>query len=214
MSFRQPQTSNLKLQTKKSNPFIFILSLYIKRVGSLDQSGLHIHDQLIANCRSGDRDAHYQLYKLYSKAMFNVAYRITRSEPEAEDVLQEAFISAFRNLDKYRGDATFGAWFKRIVVNKAINALNKNKHETIPDDDERWDVAEEIDTTEYREGLTVERVRQGIEKLPDGYRTVLSLYLMEGYDHQEIGQIMGISESTSKSQLNRARTKLKEILNS
>ena len=146
--------------------------------------------------------------------MFNVAYRITRSEPEAEDVLQEAFISAFRNLDKYRGDATFGAWFKRIVVNKAINALNKNKHETIPDDDERWDVAEEIDTTEYREGLTVERVRQGIEKLPDGYRTVLSLYLMEGYDHQEIGQIMGISESTSKSQLNRARTKLKEILNS
>jgi RNA polymerase sigma-70 factor (ECF subfamily) len=181
----------------------------------LDQSGLHIHDQLIANCRNGDRDAHYQLYKLYSKAMFNAAYRITRSEPDAEDVLQEAFISAFRNLDKYRGDATFGAWLKRIVVNKAINALNKNRHETLPDDDdEQWDVAEEVTTTEYREGLTVERVKQGIEKLPDGYRTVLSLYLLEGYDHQEIGQIMGISESTSKSQLNRARTKLKEILNS
>lgn len=175
---------------------------------------MHIHDELIARCRGGDRAAHYQLYKLYSKAMFNVAYRITRSEPDAEDVLQEAFISAFRNLDKYRGDATFGAWLKRIVVNKAINALNKNKYEAIPDDDEQWDIAEEVTVTEYREGLTVERVRHGIEKLPDGYRSVLCLYLLEGYDHQEIGQILGISESTSKSQLNRARSKLKEILTS
>jgi RNA polymerase sigma factor (sigma-70 family) len=146
--------------------------------------------------------------------MLNVGYRITRSEEDAEDVLQESFISAFRNLDKYRGDATFGAWLKRIVVNKAINALNKKKHETIPEDSEQWDVAEEEHITEYREGLTVERVRNGIEKLPDGYRTVLSLYLLEGYDHQEIGQIMGISESTSKSQLNRARAKLKAILSS
>jgi RNA polymerase sigma-70 factor (ECF subfamily) len=146
--------------------------------------------------------------------MLNVGYRITRSEEDAEDVLQESFISAFRNLDKYRGDATFGAWLKRIVVNKAINALNKKKHETIPEDTDQWDVAEEESVSEYREGLTVERVRNGIEKLPDGYRAVLSLYLLEGYDHQEIGQIMGISESTSKSQLNRARARLKAILTS
>lgn len=145
--------------------------------------------------------------------MFNVGYRITKSEEDAEDVLQEAFISAFRNLDNYRGDATFGAWLKRIVVNKAINALNKRKHELIPDGDEQWDVAEEDNVTEYREDLTVERVKKAIEKLPDGYRTVLSLYLLEGYDHQEIGEILGISESTSKSQLNRAKAKLKEILN-
>ncbi len=143
--------------------------------------------------------------------MFNVGYRITKSEEDAEDVLQEAFISAFRNLDNYRGDATFGAWLKRIVVNKAINALNKRKHELIPDV-EQWDVAEEDSVTEYREDLTVERVKKAIEKLPDGYRTVLSLYLLEGYDHQEIGEIMGISESTSKSQLNRAKARLKEIL--
>jgi RNA polymerase sigma factor (sigma-70 family) len=193
-------------------PFSFYIVFVHQGDNSLDQSGLHVHDELIARCREGDRDAHYKLYKLYSKAMFNVGYRITRSEQDAEDVLQEAFISAFRNLEKYRGDATFGAWLKRIVVNKAINALNKNKHETIPDDDEQWDVAEEETVSEYREGLTVERVRLGIEKLPDGYRTVLSLYLLEGYDHQEIGQILGISESTSKSQLNRARSKLKEIL--
>jgi RNA polymerase sigma-70 factor (ECF subfamily) len=146
--------------------------------------------------------------------MYNVGYRITRSEEDAEDVLQEAFISAFRNLDSYRGDATFGAWLKRIVVNKALNALNKKKLETIPDDDEQWDVPEEEVAVEYKEDLTVERVKRAIEKLPDGYRTVLSLYLLEGYDHQEIGEILGVSESTSKSQLNRAKNKLKEILSS
>jgi len=178
----------------------------------LNSSSLDIHADLIARCRTGDRDAHYRIYKLYAKAMFNVGYRITRSEEDAEDVLQEAFISAFRSLDSYRGDATFGAWLKRIVVNKAINTLNKKKHESMLDD-EHWDIAEEESHPEYREELTIERVKQGIEKLPDGYRSVLSLYLLEGYDHQEIGEILGISESTSKSQLNRAKSKLKELLN-
>lgn len=187
------------------------MSLHIKGEISLEKPSLDIHSELISRCREGDREAHYRLYKLYSKAMFNVGYRITRSEEDAEDVLQEAFVSAFRNLDSYRGDATFGAWLKRIVVNKAINALNKRKHETIPED-EQWDIAEEETPSEYREDLTVDRVKKGIEKLPDGYRTVLSLYLLEGYDHQEIGAIMGITESTSKSQLNRAKSKLKELL--
>lgn len=170
-----------------------------------------MHDELIARCKAGDQDAHFRLYKLYSKAMYNVGLRITRSEDEAEDVLQEAFINAFRNIDSYRGDATFGAWLKRIVVNKAINAVNRKKHDPIPDDD-RWDVAEEEPEVEYGEGLTVDRVKRCIEELPDGYRTVLSLYLLEGYDHQEIAEIMGITESTSKSQLNRAKSRLRELL--
>jgi len=173
--------------------------------------GVNIHEELIARCKAGDRDAHFRLYKLYSKAMYNVGLRITHSEEEAEDVLQEAFINAFRNIDSYRGDATFGAWLKRIVVNKAINAVNRKKHDPIPDDD-RWDVAEEEPVAEYGEGLTVERVKRCIEELPDGYRMVLSLYLLEGYDHQEIAEIMGITESTSKSQLNRAKAKLRELL--
>jgi RNA polymerase sigma factor (sigma-70 family) len=159
----------------------------------------------------GDQDAHYRLYKLYSRSMYNVAHRIVGNEDDATDVLQEAFISAFRNLESYRADATFGAWIKRIVVNKSINALQRRKFEPIPDDD-RWDVAEEEAPTEYGDGLTVERVKKSIEQLPDGYRSVLSLYLLEGYDHQEIGEIMGISESTSKSQLNRAKSKLRELL--
>ena len=172
---------------------------------------LNIHEDLILQCKAGDREAHYRLYKLYSKAMFNVCYRIIGREDDAEDALQEAFISAFRNLNSYRGDASFGAWLKRIAVNKAINIVKKRRAELLPDD-ENWDIPEEEQEGEYKEELTVDRVKSAIQQLPDGYRTVLTLYLLEGYDHQEIAEIIGITESTSKSQLNRAKNKLKEIL--
>lgn len=171
-----------------------------------------MHDDLIARCKAGDRDAYYRIYKLYARQMFNVSYRITGREEDAEDALQEAFISAFRNLANYRADATFGAWLKRIVINKSINILKKRRHELISDD-KSWDVPEEEEPVGYKEDLTVERVKKAIEQLPDGYRSVLSLYLLEGYDHQEIAGILNISESTSKSQLNRAKTKLRENLN-
>jgi RNA polymerase sigma factor (sigma-70 family) len=177
----------------------------------LEQQVLNIHGELIERCKLGDRDAHYKLYRLYSRAMYNVAYRIIGREEDAEDALQEAFISGFRNLESYRGDAAFGAWIKRIVVNKAINIVKKRRFESIPDDD-RFDVAESDDSAEYKEELTVERVKSAIAQLPDGYRSVLTLYLLEGYDHQEIAEIMNISESTSKSQLNRAKSKLRELL--
>ncbi|MCD9017370.1 RNA polymerase sigma factor [Parachryseolinea silvisoli] len=177
----------------------------------MEATTIHLHTDLIARCRVGDREAHYQLYKLYARAMYNVGYRIIGDRDEAADVLQEAFISAFRSLDHYRGESTFGAWLKRIVVNKAINALHKRRHEAMPDD-ERWDIPAEEEAEEYADPLTVERVKTAIHQLPDGYRSVLSLYLLEGYDHQEIAEIMQISESTSKSQLNRAKSKLKEIL--
>jgi RNA polymerase sigma-70 factor (ECF subfamily) len=176
----------------------------------LENATVFLHQDLVNRCRTGDRDAHYQLYKLYSKAMFNVALRIVIDEEEAQDVLQESFISAFKNLDKYRGDAAFGTWLKRIVINKGVNALHKKKHDRMPDHEE-WDFAEEEQSV-APETLAVERVKQGIDQLPDGYRMVLSLYLIEGYDHQEIGEILGISESTSKSQLNRAKAKLRVLL--
>ncbi len=143
--------------------------------------------------------------------MYNAAYRITGNEAEAQDVTQEAFTSAFRNLEYYRGDAAFGAWLKRIVINKALNSLQKRKLERIPDDED-WDVSEPESPPDYTDSLTVERVKKGILALPDGYRSVLTLYLLEGYDHQEIAEILNISESTSKSQLNRAKAKLREWL--
>jgi RNA polymerase sigma-70 factor (ECF subfamily) len=175
----------------------------------LNEQVFNIHEELIDRCRAGDQNAHFKLYKLYSRAMYNVGYRITGNEADAEDVLQEAFISAFRNLDSYRADASFGSWIKKIVINKAINLLKKRKMEMMPDE---FDVPAEEPDQEYMSGLSVDRVRGVIQQLPDGYRSVLSLYLLEGYDHQEIGEIMGITESTSKSQLNRAKNKLKELL--
>lgn len=146
--------------------------------------------------------------------MYNVGYRIVNDADEAKDVLQESFISAFNNLESYRGDAAFGAWLKRIVVNKAINTVRKRRFERLPEADQ-FDVAEH-EQTDMLDGFpfTVEKVRKAIEQLPDGYRVVLSLYLLEGYDHAEIAEILGITESTSKSQYNRSKKKLKEILES
>lgn len=171
---------------------------------------VNIQESLIAQCRAGDRDAHFRLYNLYARSMYNVARRIV-GDDDGEDVLQEAFVSAFRSLHHYRGDAPFGAWLKRIVVNKAINVLHKRRNERIPDRED-WDVAAPEASEPAADELSVARVRRAIEALPDGYRTVLTLYLIEGYDHEEIGQILGVSESTSKSQLSRAKNKLKELL--
>lgn len=184
---------------------------FLKKARQLADQVLNIHHDLIARCKAGDRHAHYRLYQLYAKSMYNVSFRITGREDEAEDALQEAFISAFSSLEHYRADATFGAWLKRIVINKSLNVVRKRRHELIPED-EGWDVPEPGEDEIYREGLTIDRVKKAIEELPDGYRAVLSLYLLEGYDHQEIAEILGISESTSKSQLNRAKGKLKEKL--
>lgn len=153
------------------------------------------------------------MYKLYAKAMFNVSLRMINDRDDAEDVLQEAFISAFKNLKSYRGDASFGSWLKRIVVNKSINFIKKRQAIMVPMDDEKMDVIDEGD--DYDEiglSLSVERVKAGMTELPVGFRTVLSLYLLEGFDHKEIADLMGITESTSKSQYLRAKKKLRSIL--
>ncbi|MEL6651839.1 MAG: RNA polymerase sigma factor [Bacteroidota bacterium] len=172
---------------------------------------IQIQELLVERCKQGDRKAQYELYKRYSKAMLNVAMRITNNYMEAEDVLQEAFVRAFRNLTSFKGDATFGAWLKRIVINTAINHLKKKRAEFVPIDDERLEVPEE--TTEApAPAWNIETVRKAITQLPEGYRVVLSLYLIDGYDHKEIGLILGISEATSKSQYSRAKRKLRQIL--
>jgi RNA polymerase sigma factor (sigma-70 family) len=176
----------------------------------LPADAANIHQELIARCREGDQEAFFRLYQLYARNMYNVGYRIVNNAEEAQDVLQEAFISAFRNLEFYRGDATFGAWLKRIVVHKAINHLKKRRMERFPDD-ESWDIRQE-EVEEEVFPHPVESVRNAIEQLPDGYRAVLSLYLIEGYDHGEIAEILGITESTSKSQFNRSKKRLRDIL--
>jgi RNA polymerase sigma-70 factor (ECF subfamily) len=174
--------------------------------------GLELKEQneLIKGCIEGNRSAQYAFYKKYSKAMYNISYRITNDPDEAEDVLQEAFLSAFNHMNAYKGDASIGAWLKRIVVNTAINHLRKKKMIQVPL--EQMEVVEEDTINDEDIVLELSRVKDAIQELPDGFRTVFSLYLLEGYDHREIADILGVSESTSKSQYNRAKKRLKEIL--
>ena len=171
-----------------------------------------IHRDVIELCKQGDVGAQYKLYALYSRAMYNICYRMTNQQEEAEDVLQEAFTYAFRKLDTFRFESSFGAWIKRIVVNTCINHLKKRRLDLIYTDT-AIDVAPEESDVDYEDvKLEVEKVRKALEMLPDGYRVIFSLYLLEGYDHKEIAEIMKISESTSKSQFLRAKKKIKEII--
>lgn len=180
------------------------------RMGNVEAAFRNIHQDLIDGCREGDQKAQFQVYKLYYKAMYNTSLRIVNDSMEAEDVMQEAFLSAFEKINTYSGTVSFGAWLKRIVVNRSLDALGRRKaifeeldgHDGIRDDS--------IEDAEYREETEtrVEEVKAAIERLPEGYRVILSLYLIEGYDHDEIAEMLNISSSTSRSQLSRAKQKL------
>jgi len=170
----------------------------------------NIHKDLIDGCRNGDQKAQFQIYKLYYKAMYNTSLRIVNDSMEAEDIMQESFLSAFEKIDTYSGTVSFGAWLKRIVINRSLDTLNKRKM-IFEDIDTLHGLKDEsTEETLYIEDLDskVEEVKKAIERLPDGYRVILTLYLIEGYDHDEIAEILSISSSTSRSQLSRARQKL------
>jgi len=172
----------------------------------------HIHKNIIEACKSGNDSARYELYQLYSKAMYNVGYRIMNNREDAEDMLQEAFTQAFMKLDSYRYESNFGAWLKRIVVNTCINSINKKKVD-LTYCEEIYEGHLRHETEENEVEFTVANVTKAMEELPKGGRMVFSLYLLEGYDHSEIAQIMGITESTSKSQFMRAKRRVVETLN-
>lgn len=130
---------------------------------------------------------------------------------EAEDMLQESFAEAFLKLDTFRFESTFGAWLKRITINKCINALKKRRISLVTDDNLPDKSSGDMPDEEIP-GLSVEMIRLAMQELPEGYRVVFSLYLLEGYDHGEISQILGISEATSKSQYFRAKNRIKELI--
>lgn len=167
---------------------------------------------IIERSRKGNRKAQYQLYQLYAKAMFNICFRFMNDREEAEDMLQESFSEAFRKLDSFRYESTFGAWLKRIVVNRCINEINRKKADLEFFDDMTPFEGEEDRPDEYETGLSVEKIKKAMEELPKGSRMIFSLYLLEGYDHQEISEILKISESNSKTQYMRAKQRIKEIL--
>lgn len=167
----------------------------------------------IEQAQSGSQSAMRLLYDAHAKAMLNTSYRILNSQVEAEDVVQESFVGVFKNLDRFHFKSTFGAYLKRIVINKSIDELRKKKkvqwvelNDEVRSSDFEWNdlPLEEVDL--------LDQVYQAMHNLPHGYRTVFSLYCLEGYDHQEISEILDIGVSTSISQLSRAKVKLKQEL--
>ena len=167
------------------------------------------HMDLVERCKQGDAQSFRKLYELYSKAMYNTSFRILNNTAEAEDVLQESFIDAFRHIHSFESRSSFGSWLKQIVVNKSINVIRKNKMDIV--DLDKTQIAEmpEENTIDEKEiQWKVQEVRKAIQELPDGYRAVLTLYLLEGYDHEEISQILNVKESTARTQYIRAKQKL------
>jgi len=144
--------------------------------------------------------------------MYHTALRILGNTADAEDILQEAFIDAFRNLDRFGGKSTFGAWLKQIVIYKSINQLKKKKLVLVeaPQDWEEEDPA--ASDREDVDALQVHRIKEAMQRLSDGFRTVLSLYLFEGYDHEEIAGIMGVTHATVRTQYMRGKKRLLQII--
>jgi len=171
-------------------------------------------DELVERCKRGDTKGYETLYRQYAKAMYNTSLRIVNNSADAEDVLQEAFLDAFRSLEDFSYRSTFGAWLKRIVINKSINVLRKRKMDLVElDQSTAYAVAAEDEIDEMELQLKVDGVKKAIRLLPDGYRAVISLYLLEGYDQEEIAGILGITHNTVRTQYIRAKQKLLMIIN-
>ncbi|TXD68766.1 RNA polymerase sigma factor [Aequorivita lipolytica] len=167
---------------------------------------------LIEQCKQSNRKAQMALYGKYCEGMFVIAQRYLKDTAAAEDAMQEAFIKAFQKLSQFKGDVTFGAWLKRILINTCLDGIKAKKLElqplneevfTIVDDGEDWSISDEP---------TVLEVLAAIEELPENYKLTVKLFLLEGYDHQEISEILQISENASRTYLHRGKTKLKEKL--
>jgi RNA polymerase sigma factor (sigma-70 family) len=171
------------------------------------------YNDLVERCKQGDVRSYGHLYNQYAKAMYSTCFRLLNDRTEAEDVLQEAFTEAFKHLYDFQYKSSFGAWLKQIVVNKSINHLRKKKlaftelneqvHETVIEE-------ETIDEKEIE--FKVNEIKKAIQLLAPGYRAVLTLYLLEGYDHEEISEILGITYSTTRTQYKRAKDKLMALL--
>lgn len=195
-----------------SNLWKNLSTLIVQASKQLTKSQSNSTNELVEGCRRNDRQSQQQLYELYCDAMFNTAVRMLGNAAEAEDVLQEAFLAAFRGIEMFEGKSTFGAWLKRIVINKCVDHLKKNRLQLV--EMETYDTATEVsDDWDEKEGkVSVQEIHQELKGLPDKCRAVFNLYMLEGYDHEEIGEIMNISKSTSKSQLHRARQLLRDRL--
>ncbi|WP_346881554.1 RNA polymerase sigma factor [uncultured Algibacter sp.] len=169
---------------------------------------------IIEKCKQNNRKAQLQLYNQYCNGMYIVAKRFLKDAADAEDVVQESFIKAFTKLHQYKAEVTFGAWLKRIVVNKSIDFLKSKKQDFVELEEVHLKVVDipKDDKWLVEDSVTLNDVKDAINRLSDKYQYVVMLYLVEGYDHQEISEILNISQVASRTQLSRGKIKLQELL--
>ncbi|MFA7687043.1 MAG: sigma-70 family RNA polymerase sigma factor [Moheibacter sp.] len=172
---------------------------------------LNSEEQLLVRCKKGDSKAQMTVYRKYAKSMYQISRNIIKDDMKAEEAMQDAFLSAFDKLEEFKAEVTFGAWLKKIVINKSLDYLKKDKmYERTESTDNLYlpSLEEEIDLSEK-----IEAVKNAMNELPENYRIILSLYYLEGYDHEEISEILGMSYANSRTMLNRAKNKLVTLLN-
>ncbi|MEJ6660728.1 MAG: RNA polymerase sigma factor (sigma-70 family) [Bacteroidia bacterium] len=170
------------------------------------------HDEisLIKACSNGDSKAFRKIYEIHSGTMYSICLRYMNNEDEAKDALQEGFIKVFKNISKFKFTGSFEGWMKRIFVNSSIELIRKRKM--------HLDVSElnsnELPLTAKIEtgSMDAEKMMTLVQQLPEGYRTVFNMFIVDGYSHKEISDYLEISESTSKTQLFKARKQLQEWL--
>ena len=167
------------------------------------------HHQLIAQCKKGQQKAQMQLYKLYYHAMFNSSLRLVKSKADAEDIMQDSFLHAFNKIQQYTEEGSFGGWLKRIVINNSLDFINKQKiHYNFQENMEIIETANDDDAFDVE--IKLKDVKMALKNINDNYRIIISLYLFEGYDHEEICAILNISYNLSRTRYSRARKKLLE----
>jgi RNA polymerase sigma-70 factor (ECF subfamily) len=160
----------------------------------------------------GDANAFAFLVEKYKSMVFTLAVKIVKSKEEAEEVSQDAFIKAFKNIESYKNEVAFGAWLKRIVINQSIDRLKKNKLELVSINEEIYKMPVYDEDWQVESTISVESIVDGINSLKEKYRLVLTLYLLEGYDHQEISEVLNITAVTSRTNLLRGKKILREQL--
>jgi RNA polymerase sigma-70 factor (ECF subfamily) len=165
---------------------------------------------LISGCIDGNRRMQEELYRRFSPRMYAVCLRYASSSEEAEDILQEGFIKIFKKLTSYRGDGSFEGWIRRIFVNTAIEHFRRRRYlQPVTEKEENTIEGKHLSVLD---DLAEKDILELIRQLSPGYRTVFNMYVVEGYTHKEIGDILGISEGTSKSQLSRAKVILQDMV--
>ncbi|MBT8263642.1 MAG: RNA polymerase sigma factor [Bacteroidia bacterium] len=170
---------------------------------------------LLVLCKQGNQLAQLEVYNRYQQAMYNVSVRIVKNSAEAEDIMQESFITAFNKLDTFKGDASFGAWLKRIVINNSLTQYRKNSRFTVVSEDSISEEAhqDEFDLTEDdRSQINAKKLLDCMNELHESYNRILNLHFIEGYDYEEICEILNISYANCRTMISRAKESLRKKL--